>query len=361
MSQANNIHSWAQYSCEDDDDDDYDLLAIDVRSKKSTLESKELKFEHLVHINNERSFNGSVQQVQFHPKSKMALVSLKSGQADLFEVDGERNRYIQNIQIPKTSKPYCMFKPDGNTIVITSETYNGIFYTYDLVSASIQSYSLRVGRESKEMSDFKFVGDLMACRKEGSCEVFLLTTKTYEIVGSIKLNEPVKAIQPYGDNELVVAGENSHLYIWDLRNSPSCKHRFTDEGNIHISSFDLSRVSQQVAVGSSCGIVNTYEFKDCLENRFPKPIKVFSNLNESCDILKYNPTGELLLMGSRAAPSQFRMIYTLSNTVYRNFPVAGKKYGHLISADFSPLGGYLALGCSNGRAQLCRLPYYKSY
>lgn len=343
------------------DDDDNEMYANDVRSKKFTLQSQDLFFKHLTDINNDRSYNGAVKQVQFHPKIKLALVSLSHGEADLFEVDGERNRYIQNIKLPKTRQPFCQFKPDSETVVISSESYRGSFFTYDMTTATINSHSLKIGKEIRIITDFVIFGNFMACRKEGNQEVIVLSSKTYEIVCSLKINESVKVVKFTTDNNLIIAGESGRIYIWDLRNATICKHRFQDEGSVQTTSMDLSETSKMLSIGSGSGIVNSYELNDCFNNKFPTPFKTFSNLKTSVDTLKYNGTGELLLIGSEAEPGAFRMVHSHSCIVYRNFPVSGKKYGTLLSADFSPLSGYLALGCTSGKANLCRIPYYKSY
>lgn len=351
----------AQTSESSDEDDDNELYANDVRSKKYNLECKELRYKHLTNINNERSYKGAVQQVQFHPKSKIALVTVSYGQADLFEVDGERNRYLQRIKLPRTQAPFCSFKPDGDSIVITSEQYRGQFHTYDLNSSSINSYSLRIGRDPKDISDFIIYDNHMACRKEGSPEILFLNSKTYENTFSLKINEPAKSIRFTKDNQVFIAGENGHVYIWDLRKTSLCKHKFQDEGSVHTTSMCLSESSMLLSIGSDSGIVNTYELDDCKTKKFPTPIRTFTNLKTKIDLLNYNHSGELLLIGSKAAPGAFRLVHSHSGTVYRNFPSAKKKYGHLLSTDFSPLSGYLALGCSTGRAFLCRIPYFKTY
>lgn len=343
------------------EDDDKELVTGEVRSKRIRLETKELIFKHLTNINNERSYNGSIKQVQFHPMSKMAMVALARGQIDLFEIDGERNLYLQNIKLPHTKKPFCLFKPDGNSVVISSDNYRGHFFTYDLVSSTTQKYALRVGREVKDITDFTIYGDYMACRKEGSQDIFVLSSKTYENAFSLKLNEPAQAIQFTGNNDVFIAGQNAKVYIWDLRKTSLCKHRFQDDGSVHATSLAISESSQSLSIGSDCGIVNSYQLDKCLTDKFPIPTKTFSNLKKPIDILNYNHSGELLLMGSKSEPQCFRMIHTYSETVYKNFPVQEKHYGHLLSAHFSPLSGYLALGCSTGRAHLCRIPYYKSY
>lgn len=343
------------------DDDDFDMYANDVRSKKFTLETKVLRYKHLLDINNDRSFTGGVQQVQFNPKSKMALVALRSGQVDLFEIDGERNRYIQNIKLPRTKEPFCSFKPDGNSIVICSGSYKGTFFTYDMISGEVKSYFAKVGLDSKIVTDFAIHGDYMACRKEGSQEINVLSSKTYENTFSVKLNEPAIAIQFKGTNEMYVAGENAHVYVWDLRKTSLCKHKFQDDGSVHSASLAVSESSNLLSVGSDSGTVNSYELDQCMLSKFPLPVRTYSNLKTKVDILRYNASGELLLMASREDNNAFRLVHSHSGIVYKNFPVPGKKYGHLLSGDFSPLGGYLALGCSSGRAHLCRIPYYSSY
>lgn len=343
------------------DDSDVDLYAGDLHSRKISLKTKNLPFKHLVNLNNECGYKGSVQQVEFNPKSKIALVTLSYGQADLYEVDGERNRYIQNIKIPSTQKPFCLFRSDGNSIILSSERYKGTLYTYDLKSSTVSSFTLRVGKTQKEVTDFTLFGDHMACRKDGSPELLILTPKTFEIKTSIRLNEPASAVQFHGEHKLLIAGENAQVYEWDLRRGAICTHKFIDEGNVHISSLALSNNLKQLAIGSNCGIVNLYELNECLKSKYPKPMKTLSNLKNSCDILKYNHSGELLLVGSSEASGAFRMVYSLNGSVYRNFPAQGKKYSHLINAAFSPNDGYLGLGSTNGRAYLCRLPYYNSY
>lgn len=344
-----------------DDDDDYELVAGEVRSKKIRLETKELRYKHLTNINNDRSQHGAVKQVQFHPTSRMAFVTLSRGQMDLFEVDGERNRYIQNIKLPFCKEPYCSFTPDGKSILISSDNYRGKFFYYDMVSGSIRNHSIKVGRTEKDMTDFRIHGDHMACRKEGSTEILMLSSKTYENTFTLKLNEPAKAVRFTNRDEIFIAGANANVYIWDVRKPNQCKHRFQDEGSVHTSSFDLSDTCKSLSIGSDCGIVNTYELDNCLSGRFPRPARTYANLKTPVDLLEYNHSGELLLFGSSEQSDAIRLCHTISGTVYRNFPVPRKDYGRISSACFSPLGGYLALGSLRGRAFLCRIPYYKAY
>lgn len=350
-------------SSSSDDEDDDDMYAGDVRSDRINLETKTLQFKHLTNVNNDKP--GGVRLVQFHSESKVALVAGRRGYEgfiDLFEVDGERNRYLQGIQLPKArQQPFCSFTPTGNKIVISSESYKQTFFTYDMISTKKQEYTLRVGRELKDMTDFVIQGDFMACRKEGSNDIYILSSKTYEISYTIRLNEPAKAIHFTDDSELFIAGENAKVYIWDLRKTSICKHTFLDEGTVHTTSMSISQATNLLSLGSDTGIVNSYDLSTCRKEKSPTPIRSFSNLKSPVSITRYNNSGELLLFGSKDDRKAFKLAHSLSGIVYKNFPAQTKDYGHLLSADFSPLSGYLMLGCSTGRAYLCRLPYFKSY
>lgn len=349
------------HSSASEDEDDYELVAGEVRSKKINLETKELRFKHLTNINNDRSYNGGAKQVQFHPSSRIAFVTLTRGQVDLYEIDGERNRYIQNIELPFTKQPFCSFKPDGSSIVISSDNYGGNFFTYDMISGTVKKNAIKVGKEKRSITDFRIHGDYMACRKEGSPEILVLSSQTYENTFSLKLNEPAKVVRFSKDNEIFIAGENANVYVWDIRKTSLCKHRFQDEGSVHTSSFDISDSARFLSIGSDCGIVNSYSIDSCMSNKFPAPSRVYANLKTPIDLLEYNHSGELLLFGSSQQNGAIRMTHTLSGTVYRNFPILHKDYGKIMSTCFSPLSGYLAFGSLKGRAYLCRIPYYKSY
>lgn len=354
-------HGEASSSSSDSDDDGTDMHAADVRSKKLTLEATELRYKHLVNVNNDLSYRGAVKVVKFHPKSKIALVASAYGQANLFEVDGERNRYLQNIKLPNTKKPFCLFKESGDTVVMSSRDYNGAFFTYNMVSSNVREHKLKVGKDRIRMDDFILHGDFMACRSDDLLDVHVLSSKTYENKFSLKLNEPAKAIKFDSNNNIIIAGGNSRVYIWDVRKTSLCKHKFTDQGTVHITSLDLSDSSKCLSIGSDCGIVNSYEMDECLTNNFPAPIRTFCNLKTPINTLLYNSTGELLVMGTHETANGLRLVHTLSGTVYKNFPVPRRDYKHLYDCDFSPLSGYLGLGSSSGRAHLVRIPYYKSY
>lgn len=347
---------------ESEDEDDIDMYANDVRSRKDSLEVKDLRFKHLSDINSSRKMkHDSVRDVSFHPTSKMAMVTLNKGRIDLFEVDGERNSHIHRIKTPYAHRQNAKFKPDGKGIVIASENDKGKFYSYDMYKSKSIGHWLRIGDDLKQIADFELSEEYMLVKEKGGRDILVLSPRTYEILFSISTNDPVEKFKFLSDQEIVVAGENNRVYIYDLKNFSRCKHKFQDQGTLHISSLALSGPSNLLSIGSDAGIVNTYNLSNCLETISPQPIFSHANLSTKVGILEYNHSGELLLMASGASHGAFRLIHSYSGKVYRNFPAKDHKYGHPAGVDFSPKGGYLGLGCTNGQANLIRIPFYKQY
>ena len=86
--------------------------------------------------------------------------------------------------------------------------------------------------------------------------------------------------------------------------------------------------------------------------------------------VKFHPSSEMMSMFSNAEENAVRLVHFPSLTVFQNFPQTpggrqqgdrDKKMSHANSCDFSPNGGYMALGLNNGSAALYRLHHYDQY
>lgn len=344
------------------DESDHEAYAGDLRSKLLTLDSKELNFKQLCNLNNANSSSETkVTKTKLNPKYKLASVVLANSSCDLFEADGETNKFIQRIKFPRTKFPDTAFSLDGNTLLFTGPSYNGSIYTYSLNSAKIQNYKLKVGKESQPISKISLNDEFVSCISPTASELFILSSKSYELTSTIKLNQKSVSSFLSSNNDLYTLGENGQVYVWDLRKSSNCKYTFYDEGCVNATTFASTEKSNLISIGSSCGIVNTYLLTNCCTNKNPRPLKTFDNLKGPVSILEYNHTGELLLAAASSQENGIKLIHTASSTVYKNFPRPGKRFGHVNDANFSPLSGYFALGCSSGKAHLFRLPFYKLY
>lgn len=348
-------------SSSSDQDSDNEAYAGDLKTKKFRLADKNLVYNQVANINSATAAeNTPIVRTKFNPKHRLTLVASQKGNVDLFEVDGERNKYIQRVRVPKGSFPNANFNSDGTNIIFASASYRGNFYSYNIESKDYKMYSIKIGTEIREFDKFTINEKYMACVNQNSSEVCVLSSKTFELLATIKLNERATYVRFDSKDNMYVLGYDGHVYIWDSRQFSKCKHRFTDEGCVHSTSFAISEPSNLLSTGSNSGIVNMYQLDECLKQKFPQPFKTIGNVKNPVHVLEYNRTGELLLAGSSSEDNNFKLIHN-SGTVYRNFPQFGKSFGRIRDADFSPLSGYMVIGCSTGKAPLFRLPFYKSY
>ena len=79
------------------------------------------------------------------------------------------------------------------------------------------------------------------------------------------------------------------VYVWDVP-SRRCVHRFTDEGCVIGNRVGVSPNGHYIACGSDSGIVNVYEYSECMGTEAPKPLKSILNLTTAVDLLQFNST-----------------------------------------------------------------------
>lgn len=129
---------------------------------------------------------------------------------------------------------------------------------------------------------------------------------------------------------------------------------------------------------SDAGLVNVYRSSDAAPVASPaeslvapgvmapafettaplRPVKVFENLTTRIHGIKYHPSGEALTFWSHALRDQLRVGHTGSWTVFPNWPTARSPLRYVSSVDFSPEGGFVALGNDRGRVLLYRMTHF---
>ena len=152
-------------------------------------------------------------------------------------------------------------------------------------------------------------------------------------------------------NIFLVGGE---VYLWDVRSSRSCVHRFTDEGCLRGTALAVSPDNRYLATGSDSGVVNIYTREDIMTSANPKPIKAVLNLTTEIGKLKFNPSSEMLAMSSEVKENAIKLVYIPSKTVFQNFPSFNFNLKRVNCLDFSLNGGYFSVGNNRGAANLYR-------
>lgn len=166
-------------------------------------------------------------------------------------------------------------------------------------------------------------------------------------------------------------------------NTRTCVHKFVDDGCITGTSIAISPTQQYLACGSSSGVVNLYSTSKLENNSIPKPdkgfkpikffrcqcidsisiiwISVILNLVTRISGINFHPSSELMSMFSDDKENAVRLLHFPSLTIFKNFPTQSKGTSKISSMDFSPNGGFMAMGHNNGSALLYRLNHYEQY
>jgi len=357
---------------EEEEEDLHEVLAstggILGRAKSGVLEQGTLSVERLRDANISARSEGAVKAVQFHPSLPVLLAAGEDRRLKLFNIDGHTNPLLQTVHIPDLPMSTAIFHPSGSNILLTGT--RPFFYNYDLQTGS----ALRSPRglwgttftgtavqdPSMEICAFDATGEVLAVAgKRGYVHLVDWKSGTGQVVGSVKMNAPVKGLWwTRGDRqgELMSLGEDAEVYVWDVAER-KCLRRWKDEGEYGSHIIEGDRSGRYLGVGSRHGLVNVYgsDSTSSANSQRPKPLKTLNNLTTSVTSVRFNHDSQLLAIASNTKKDQLRMVHLPSLTSFSNWPTSGTPLGHVTSMDFSSGSEYVAIGNNRGRVLLYTL------
>lgn len=329
-----------------------------VVKSRSKLMPGHLDYSRLVDANIQDPSNGPINSVQFHRNAQLLLAAGLDRRLRFFQIDGKRNTKIQSIFLEDCPIRKASFLPDGSQVIVSGR--RKFFYSFDLVKAKVDKIGPLVGREEKSLEAFEVSLDSRMIAFVGNeGYILLVSTKTKELVGTLKMNGTVRALAFAEDGQqLLSTGGDGHIYHWDLR-TMTCIHKGIDEGCINGTALCTSPGGELFAAsGSDGGIVNIYNREEFLGGR-RKPLKAIGNLITKVDFMKFNNDSQILAICSSMKNSSVKLIHIPSYTVFSNWPPPNKNLHYPRSIDFSPGGGFMAVGNAAGRVLLYKLHHYQ--
>ncbi|XP_012864235.1 PREDICTED: U3 small nucleolar RNA-associated protein 18 homolog [Dipodomys ordii] len=364
------VPAWAETSKQktssddesEEDEDDLLQRTGNFISTSTSLPRGILKMKNCQHANAERPTTARISSVQFHPCAQVVMVAGLDNSISLFQVDGKTNPKIQSIYLDRFPIYKACFTANGEEVLATS-VHSKVLYVYDMLAGKLVPVHQVRGLKEKVVRRFEISPDGSFLLINGIAGYsHLLSMKTKELIGSMKINGRVSACTFSSDSKKIYTSSgDGEVYIWDV-NSRRCLNRFVDEGNLRALSIATSRNGQYIACGSSSGVVNIYNQDSCLQETNPKPIKAIMNLVTGVTSLTFNPTTEILAIASRKMKEAVRLVHLPSCTVFSNFPVVKKKtISRAQTMDFSPRSGYFAVGNEKGKALMYRLHHYSDF
>lgn len=361
---------WAQLDrkIENDSDDegDFNRRTGNYISSEgpSRLPKSVLEYKMLSDLNRATYAEGAIiKGVEFNPVFQVALVagfSKTNGSASLFQVDGLHNHKIQTMKFPRFPIKCAKFFKDGRRFVVGSDLY-GHFFVYDMEGGKEIMIPWNKSEDRKCMKQFVISPDGELLFFFGSKSlIHIFDTKTLSHIDTLQASEEVtSATFNSSGTRMYTHGNGGDVLTWDINNRV-CVHKFYDDGCIDGMSIALSPNNQYLACGSSSGIVNIYDTADLTKDT-PLPVKVLDKLVTSVTSLTFNPSSELLAMGSHFKENAFKLVHFPSMTYFTNFPREGTNLARVQVTRFSPNGGYIAAGNNGGTVRLFRLKHYGSY
>ncbi|TKY71528.1 U3 small nucleolar RNA-associated protein 18-like [Spatholobus suberectus] len=157
--------------------------------------------------------------------------------------------------------------------------------------------------------------------------------------------------------QLLSGGGDGQVYHWDLR-TRTCMHKGVDEGCINSTALCTSPSGTHFAAGSDSGIVNIYNREEFLGGK-RKPVRTIENLTTKVDFMRFNHDSQILAICSSMKKSSLKLIHIPSYTVFSNWPPSNTSLHYPRCIDFSPGGGFMAVGNAAGKVLLYKLHHYQ--
>jgi len=358
------LHKKDEAEEEMDSDDEFfqQTTSLIARSRSSQLQKGKLNIRAVTDMNAETKHQGAViRSTDFHPTSTVGLIAGKSGTTSIVQIDGKNNPNIQTVNFKDFPIKTAKFSVNGEELIVGSPNH-AHFFSFDMIAGKISEIPMpKKLNKVTNTQIFALSPDQRFIALMGRFgDVHLLSSKTKEYIGKLKMNNECRALTFSKSGSLLYThGDRGEIYVWDM-SSRTCRYKFVDDGCINGSAIEVN--SNYLVSGSSEGVVNIYSLDKINRavDKTPKPDKTILNLITRINELRFNPTGEILAMSSEMKEHAVKLLHFPSMTVFENFPKQQQIF-RVNSVAFSPGGGYFSLGNNKGRALLYRLRHYKDF
>ncbi|KAK9669177.1 hypothetical protein RND81_13G113900 [Saponaria officinalis] len=316
-----------------------------------------LGYSRLVDVNAEDPSNACINSVEFHRNHQLLLSAGLDKKLRFFQIDGRRNKMMDVVFFEDCPIFNASFLPDGSQVIVSGR--RKFFYSVDISKGSVDKIGPLTGRGERSLEVFKVSPDSRTIAFIGNeGYILLVSSKTKELIGTLKMNGTVRSLAFSDDGQtLLSSGGDGQIYHWDLR-TRTCLHKGVDEGCIVGTSLCTSPLGNLFASGSSSGIVNVYNKDEFLGGK-RKPLKKIENLSTEVNYMKFNHDAQILAICSRNDKSSLKLVHVPSFTVFSNWPPPNRSLHGPRCLDFSPAGGFMAMGNAAGKVLLYKLHHYQ--
>ena len=367
MNQTSELFKWAEQTEEQNEDKGEldNLLTTNVNiinEKKILNQTNQIKISMLTPITKAHQHQSITTSINFHPKqSNIAITTGLDKKMQIFNIISEENKSeliktINTLDMPITSAHFL----NDNEVILTGRRKH--YFIYDFTSQKVQRFEGHFATTSNMITSLEkcFVGPDSFAFGDQRGNVYLYETSTKRFKYDIKLHNEVNSIcfDSNGIN-LYIAGDQSEIYLFDMRKYRECVNKINDFGNYCVNCMDISKDNSYLSTGSKNGYVNVYsvdDIRNCpIGTEDVEPLKSFDNLTTSCDNVKFNKSSTVLGMSSKWKQNALRLVNLQTMQVYQNFPGFKARMKYPTCLDFNCDDSYLSIGNDEGKAFLYKI------
>ena len=297
--------------------------------------------------------------INFHPtKKELLFTSGLDKKLKIFNINYEENytskliKTINTLDIPIFSVKFL----SNEDIIITGRRKH--YYIYNIEKQNLSRIEGNFALSSNKINSLEkcFVGidsNIYAFGDNfGNIYLYDINTKRFKY--DIKISSSINSICFDDKNYLYAVGDQSEIYIYDLRKYRNCLKKVNDYGNFYTNCMDISNDYSYIATGGKQGYVNLYNVSDLVNdlNEEVEPVKIYDNLTTSCDFIKFNKINTMLGMSSKWKKNAFRFVNLENKSVFVNFPSFREHLKYPFCFDFNCDNSLISFGNDEGKAFL---------
>ena len=297
--------------------------------------------------------------INFHPnKKEILLTSGLDKKLKIFNINYEDNfssklvKTINTLDIPIFSVKFI----SNEDIIITGRRKH--YYLYNIENQHLSRIEGNFALSSNKINSLEkcFVGIDSNIYSFGDNygNIYLYDISTKRFKYDIKISSSINSICFDDKNYLYAVGDQSEIYIYDLRQYRNCLKKVNDYGNFYTNCMEISYDYNYIATGGKQGYVNLYSVSDLIKdlNEDVEPVKIYDNLTTSCDYVRFNKINSMLGMSSKWKKNALRFVNLETKNVFINFPSFREHMKYPFCCDFNCDNSLISIGNDEGKAFL---------
>ena len=300
--------------------------------------------------------------INFHPKKfDLLLTSGLDKKIKIFNIninDNYSSKLISTINTVDVPIFSVKFISDEDFIITGRRKH---YYIYNLEKQILSKIEGNLAFPSNKINSLEkcFVGidSNIYSFGDNNGNIYLYDINTRRFKYDIKISSSINSICFDDKNYLYAVGDQSEIYIYDLRKYRNCLKKVNDYGNFYTNCMDISNDYLYLSTGGKQGYATLYKLSDLVNdlNEDVEPIKVFDNLTTSCDFIRFNKINNMLGISSKWKKNALKFINLENKKVFTNFPSFREHIKYPFCFDFNCDNTLLSIGNDEGKAYLFHL------